>query len=80
MQLISVKSSNIKQIGYDENYRVSLNKKPIKVLRIYFTSGFIYDYYDVSKEIYESFLKAESIGKYFWEHIKDKYNYEKVKP
>jgi len=78
MKMISVKSSNIQQIGWEER-RVSLNQKPKAILRIAFNTGMVYDYHDVPKEVYESFLKAESIGKYFWANIKDKYNYERVK-
>lgn len=77
MNLISVKSSNISQIGWEEK-SLALNQKPIPTLRIVFNTGMIYDYYNVSKEIYEAMLKAESIGKYFWANIKDKYDFEKV--
>lgn len=79
MQMISVKSSNIQQIGFEEKSKISLSQKPFSRLRIMFSNGLIYDYYNVSKEVYNSFLKAESIGKYFHANIKEKYNYEKIK-
>lgn len=77
MELKKVKSSNIEQIGFEENVSISLNQAPKNILRIVFTSGFTYDYYDVSKEVYEDFLKADSVGKYFHEFIKNDYIFEK---
>jgi Zn-dependent M32 family carboxypeptidase len=78
MELKKVQSSNIEQIGYEEKYKITLNKE-VSRLRIVFTSGGIYDYYNIPKEVYEEFLNAKSIGKYFWANIKNKYDYEKVK-
>ena len=78
MELKKVESSNISQIGYNEFNQITLNKI-VSTLRIVFNSGNIYDYYDVPKEVYENFLNAKSIGKYFWANIKDKYDFEKVK-
>jgi len=78
MELKKVNSSNIEQIGYEENHKITINST-MPTLRIVFSNGSIYDYYNVPKEIYEDFLKAESIGKYFWAKIKDKYEYERIK-
>lgn len=71
MKMESVKSSNIKAIGYD---------KGSKVLRIEFNSGYTYDYYPVRKEVYDKLLASESKGKFFSENIKSnqKYSYQKV--
>lgn len=77
MELIKVKSSNIEQIGFEENVSISLNQAPINILKIVFTSGFTYDYYNVPKEVYEDFLKSDSIGKYFHKFIKNDYVFEK---
>jgi len=77
MQMVSVKSTNISQIGYEENAVVSMNKKPQNILKVVFTSGFTYDFYDVEKEVYESLLSADSVGKYFNQNIKNQYSYEK---
>ena len=78
MQLISVRSSTIIQIGLLENTKMSLGSQSINILRIVFTSGNIFDYYGVDKLVFEEFVKAESIGKFFHANIKDKYQYEKV--
>ena len=79
MDLISVKSSNISQVGYDENYKLTINSRPLAILRVVFTSGFVYDYYNVPKDVYEALINAESIGKYFHANIKNDYEFEKVK-
>ena len=78
MNLISVQSSNIAQIGFEINRMNSMNAKPINVLRIVFINGGIFDYYNVEKKDYENFLKAESKGAYFHKFIKNVYSYEKV--
>ena len=78
MNLVSVQSSNIDQIGFEINRMTSMNAKPINVLRIVFVSGNTFDYYNVSKQDYENFLTAESKGAYFHKIIKNVYSYEKV--
>ncbi len=78
MQFISVKSSTIGQIGFVADHVLALNQRPINIMRIVFTSGNIFDYYGVDKTVFEEFVKAESIGKFFHANIKDKYQYEKV--
>ncbi len=64
-----VKSSNIAEIGYWEEK---------KELLVRFNSRDIYRYSNVPEEVYQEFLDASSKGKYFAEHIKGKYQYEKV--
>lgn len=78
MQLISVKSKTVTQIGFEENTTMSLGSKPINIMRIIFTSGNIFDYYGVDQKVFEEFVKAESVGKFFHANIKNKYQYEKV--
>ena len=58
-----VESNQVKAIGYDE---------ATKTLAVTFTrgTGAIYHYPDVSKETFEAFKSAESIGKFFGQHIK----------
>ena len=78
MELVSVNSSNIKQIWYEEDVYISLNRK-IPVLRVVFTNGGVYDYYQVPKYLHVGLMKAESKGKYFHKNIKNQFHYEKVK-
>ncbi len=58
-----VESNQVKAIGYDA---------ATKTLAVTFTrgAGAIYHYPDVEPETYEAFKGAESIGKYFGQHIK----------
>lgn len=59
----------LKSISYNEIERT---------LIVTFANGSEYKYFDVWKEIFEEFVNAESEGKYFIAHIKNKYEYEKV--
>lgn len=38
-------------------------------------SGRFYTYEDVPYEVYEDFVAADSLGKFFGEHIKDQYDF-----
>lgn len=61
--LHEVKSSQVKSVGFDHG---------TNTLAVQFTrgSGAIYHYPGVTKEQYEAFVKAESIGVHFGKHIK----------
>lgn len=69
MERITVDSSNIISIGYDELK---------KVLEIEFKNG-IYQYLNFSKEVYEKFIDASSKGSFFHRFIRDKYSTIKIK-
>lgn len=64
-----VKSSNVVAVGYDEKS---------KILEVEFKSGGVYGYRTVEKPVYESLIKAESIGRFFLREIKGKYPYAKL--
>jgi hypothetical protein len=49
-----------------------------RVLEIEFSSHDIYQYFHVPVDVYTGLLNSESNGKYFNEHIKDKYEFEKI--
>lgn len=66
MKRFPVESSNIKSIGYDNNRQT---------LEIEFYSGALYQYFDVSEEIYQATISSESVGRYFSENIKSNYSY-----
>lgn len=63
IELKPVKSSNIKAVGFDEEQ---------KILAIEFPSG-IYHYPNVPKEVYESLIAADSIGKHFAAFVRPKF-------
>ena len=69
MKRISVESSNLASIGYDEES---------KTLEIQFHSGGIYQYDDVEKEIYDELMSADSKGRYFMSMIRGAYSYGRV--
>ena len=48
-------------------------------LKVTFTNGREYLYEGVPATVYESFLLAESKGKFLHENIVDRYNYTRVK-
>lgn len=64
MELIPVKSSNIKAVGYD---------KVLRILFVQFYSGGTYEYPEVPKLVYENFVSSESCGKFFHKYIKTVY-------
>jgi hypothetical protein len=59
-----VQSSMIASIGHNAD---------ASILEVEFTSGTIWQYYDVPKSIYKEMLNSESIGKFFRSAIKDLY-------
>ena len=48
------------------------------VLTIVYVSGTVYNYLDVPEAIYRKMKDASSKGEFLNEHIKGKYEYEKV--
>lgn len=69
MQVMSVTSSNIEAIGYDENSQT---------LQIEFKNGSIYQYFDVPENIFNELRDAGSIGGYLAANIKGTYRYSRV--
>lgn len=62
IELNPVESNQVKAIGYDPETHT---------LAVTFTrgAGAIYHYPEVAEEIYQGFVGAESIGKFFGKHI-----------
>lgn len=58
---VKVKSSAIKTVSYNPESRI---------LRIEFTQGREYDYPDVPEIEFKNLIGAESVGKYYNQHIK----------
>lgn len=67
VDMISVDSSNISEIGYDEG-EASLCVK--------FKRGTVYKYFMVPKNVFEEFVASESKGKYL-KQIEMEYQYER---
>ena len=64
-----VESSNIDQIGYDEDRQE---------LHVLFNSGSEYVYAGVSDTTVKAFIEADSKGKFLNQYIKGNYEYQKV--
>lgn len=69
MKRIKVDSSSIRSVGY-----YMLNR----VLEIEFTRGAVYKYKCVDYIDVLGLLFSDSTGKYFDQHIKNEYTYEKI--
>lgn len=69
MQRIQVESSNILEVGYDQNFAT---------LEIMFSDGKVYQYFDVPQVVYEELVAAPSVGKHFHAHIRGIYRFARV--
>lgn len=65
-----VSSSNIAAIAYDDAGRI---------LGVQFTNGGEYWYHGVPRPVYQSFVGAESKGRYFGEFVRNAYACAKVR-
>jgi hypothetical protein len=64
-----VNSSDIASIGYDD---------ASETLEIEFKATGVYRYFSVPKNVYDEFARTPSPGKFFLQHIKAKYAWEKI--
>lgn len=69
MERVSVSSSNVDTVGYDEDS---------STLEVGFKNGATYQYFDVPKNIYEELRDAGSVGGYLASHVKGIYRYSRV--
>lgn len=67
MQMISVSSSNISSIGYENG-----------ILYVAFNNGALYSYSGVPEFEYLNLMSAFSHGKYLAAHIKGVYPYRRI--
>jgi hypothetical protein len=67
MERIKVESSNIESVGWEND-----------TLEVAFKNNRTYHYHDLTKEVYEMFLKAESKGKFLNQFVKERYVCERV--
>lgn len=64
-----VESSSLVSMGF---------AKGARVLEVEFRSGAIYQYFDVPQTVFDEFKRAESIGRYFAQSIRGKYEFQRV--
>jgi len=67
--LISVESSNVARVGYDND---------AQTLHVEFKNGNAYQYFDVPRHIFEGILNAGSAGQYLNQVIKGSFRYARV--
>jgi KTSC domain len=70
MDRMSVASSNIRSIGYEDS---SLT------LEVEFKSGSLYQYIGVPRNEYEALMNAASVGRYLNAKIKGRYRYVQIR-
>lgn len=70
MQMIEVDSSMLKAVGYNS---------ATQTLRAVFNGGKTYDYFEVSRKVYEQLLDDNSKGSYMRSLIINQYPYQEVK-
>lgn len=64
MDMIRVSSSAIRSIGYDPG---------TMRMRIQFTEGHTYDFCGVPAQVFQGFFAVSSKGRYYNDHIRDRY-------
>ena len=64
MEMIPVSSSAIRAIGYDIE---------TKRMKIAFVEGYAYDFCGVPESVFNGLLRAGSKGRYYNDHIRDRY-------
>lgn len=67
MNRTPVQSHNLKAVGYENG-----------TLQIEFVTGRVYEYFDVSPLVHGQLMNAESVGKFFTEHIRDRYEHREI--
>jgi len=69
MKMFNVASSCFKRVGY--------NSKE-KTMRIKFNSDRLYAYYNVPENVFHELLNADSHGRYFNSHVRNRYGDTKI--
>ena len=69
MDRVAVDSSNISEIGYDEDSQT---------LEVLFRNDRIYQYFSVPSQVAAGLMNAASHGQYVNQHIKGVYRYARV--
>lgn len=69
MERVSVSSSNIASVGYDESSQT---------LEVEFNSGSIYEYYSVPAYVFQEMTSASSVGGYFAQRVKNIYGFNRI--
>lgn len=69
MDLKKVKSSTIDELGYDP---------ATSTMRVKFKTGGVYDYDQVTPQVFTEMAGAKSVGGYFHKKIRTKFKHSKI--
>ena len=69
MRRIPVTSSNVAEVGHDEE---------TEVLEVQFKGGAVYQYRGVPRDVFDELVTARSVGRYFNDQVKNVYPTERV--
>lgn len=64
----NVSSSTIDKVDFDPL---------METIKVHFRNGSSYEYYGISKALFEQFVTAPSVGKFFAKEIKSKFDFAK---
>lgn len=62
MHLISVESSNVECIGYEDG-----------VIEVHFNNGYVYQYTGTTSSLFDEFLNSESKGRFVHQRLTDNF-------
>ena len=69
MHRTPVSSTNIRSIGYDSQSAI---------LEVEFTSGDVYQYFNIPEHLYRGLMSASSKGQFLNDYIRNSYRYQKI--
>ncbi len=67
---ITLDSRTVASAGYDE---------PSATMEVEFVEGRVYRYFVVPRSVFDALLTADSVGRFFQEHIRDVYPFERIR-
>ena len=70
MNRITVESRTVASASYDD---------PSSTMELEFVEGRVYRYFVVPRSVFDDLLTADSIGRFFHEHIRDVYPFERIR-
>jgi hypothetical protein len=69
MNRITVESRTVAAAGYDD---------PSSTMELEFVEGGVYRYFVVPRSVFDALLTADSIGRFFHEHVHGVYPFERI--
>ena len=70
MNRITLESRTVAAAGYDD---------PSATMEVELVEGRAYRYFVVPRSVFDALLTADSVGRFFQEHIRDVYPFERIR-